>query len=395
MGVDKKTESSEELIPEKIKTVEVPTAKIAIKNATNGVRDFAASIFHESAGETVEAPFKLETVLTERRFVDFLQNHEYFHQVKIIGAALLYLRIHPDGFEFWNFIGQLDAEKALNILNGFDVSFINDSILRKLGISDPNDLTSKERVRDFLIDRLSNNGVLMHGFNGAFESLIRIHGLVPGMRAWKREEIEEIHEILEPHGAAEGRMPFVLNDHDMIWSTGNSEHVYYYSLHSPEWFSLFVGDEIGAPSDYEKAKQQLTERLDALTAESGLNEMDRKKVMDFFEKYFALLRNPKSSPKVALFSNKFGWDVSIEGAKGSFRREIGRDLNYRPWSDPYKPDPDPVFIHPDFKTSDIIKFAISYLASEGQWAHEETIPPEELTIIDLPMFKANIVDKQK
>jgi hypothetical protein len=265
-------------------------------------------------------------------------------------------------------------------------------IAQKLGVENINDEEGQNKIFKYFNERYENNGYYYHGFNGTFKKSIIENGLNPHTRFWDWEELKEINDILTPAGVGMGMGWGFLNSVDKVSLSDTTESTYRYANVSPEWFAQFVCEGFHIPyndsnydkeafnkKDYPAARKNIEllcknlmsrkeEDIKARKAYPNITIEEKNKILNFFEKYWKLFAGEESTPKVALVK----------------RASIGRSMNSYDSFDSFKKEMNDKNIKIDSFESEIDSMIHS---TEHDAQFKNTIPAEDIKIIDLPDYK--------
>ena len=346
---------------------------------------------HRDAFDSIDEE-RISKFLNSENFLSYLHSFDdsSYEDVakfksKIIGMALEYLMIHPDGYMLSDYLKCIKDnlnERSYVSETPADkkelTSFIIKSIASKLRINEPEELWSRQtqgKINDHIEKTLRYRA---HAFNGVFEEGIRATGLSTEERLWSVGEVKRIDLLFKNKLAYEyalGLLNSVRDKDEETYFAGSHNNIYSYASESPEWFLLFL-QRIGydnndktrsafARRDYQTAKTNFLKGLDDSRKiaidypDEPLTDDEYKEIVDFFEKYWAMFTAENSTPKVALIRegalgiNRLTFDVEMDNVMdGDFKRL----MEYR------------IFMESIDDRTDI------------------QIKPEDLKIIDLPEF---------
>lgn len=276
------------------------------------------------------SPAEQEEISFERRVSEFLNSENFLNFIREfpdkergskIGMILEYFTIHPDGFELNEFLKVLAEKRGIRDISEVSEQIVN-SIMRKLGINDPNHPDSANKIFEYFSSNFFDQGYFFHGFNGAFLKNIQTEGLALHSRRWDWQELKTIIEIGKRVG-----VPMLLgwggiNSEGKISLAGTAGNVYHYACSSPEWFAQFVSEGFHIPNekkkkeayyrrDYATARQNIAdvcqelmsrreEDIKAKKAHPNLTAQEKQTLTDFFEKYWKIFAGADSRPQCCL-----------------------------------------------------------------------------------------------
>lgn len=259
-----------------------------------------------------------------------------------------------------------------------------DQAAKDLELTETDSLYAKKLIYDYLVKEGLKSKFLLHAFNGAFEESINQYGLDPSIRLFDQEDLDAVQTnsdtmsnstLLGWQKHSKGKV-YLLG---VTADTMNSP-VYRYAVSSPEWFaqlcqggSRFLKDdrfdnEAFMRRDYEASKRNLETYLSDQS--SGIDEGERARIRDLFEKYWSIFASSEATPKLAI--------VNALAIKDDFRDipyerllELGHDR------------------YPDGREIPIDVLAmqtVELLLREQDFSVEHTILPKDIVVVDLPSF---------
>jgi len=343
--------------------------------------------------------------LNSESFREYMVQFPIKKRNDVIGLALEYNILHPDGFDFDEFMETLLREvKEVNNFEGrgakeeITSQIFIDSVAKKMNISKPFSEDGEKAIFDYLVDKMYTNGYVYHAFNGCFESSIRANGLDHTVVPWDIYELEEITEIGKRHG-----IPMLLGWHDLnskgkVFFDEHPYNLYRYSVTSPEWFAQFTaeGFHIDANGnrksafyrrDYEAAKSNVVDACRKMKSskaedvESGraypnITAEEEEKILTFFDKYWKTFCGPNSNPKVAIIK-KFALEELRDDY--TFARQKEKQLQFHNRYNKDKP-----FNHSFQKLVSTFLYNINF---GNDLKTDKVISPDLLHIIDLPEYR--------
>ncbi len=337
-----------------------------------------------------DAENREKELLFAERVSSFLNSEEfreeiwYFdaqHRETIVGSAIEYLILHKDTDNldsFWQKLGSIEKKDwGHSVYHSKFEDFLVQSIADKLGLEYPFSPEGEEKAYAYALENFVLKGYYFHGFNGVFEESIKKNGLSPIDRLWDTKELRETSEIGLRYGNKMLLGWHALNSEQKIFLDFDADSVYRYGTVSPEWFAQFVGENIYISDnghgnknafcrrDYETAKENVGIVCDHMK----VNQEDRLKLFNVFEKYWKLLASQDSSPKVALVKTTavFEKEKLEKRYKDAFPRYIEDQDRHRE---------DNTAVH-----------RILRQATFGHdLAFDITIPPESLVVVDMPSY---------
>lgn len=269
---------------------------------------------------------RISNYLNSPNYLELIKTFDLEKRGEVIGLTTQYFILHPDGKDADDFVHQLQGINFSGILGNARVTqLLVDSIAKKLGLNNIETDNAKTQIFDYYIENHELNGVYYHGFNGAFESAILTNGLTTNERFWNWKDLDEIRKIGEINGKGMLLGWANINSEGKISFSEVAKNSYRYALASPEWFAQFVSEGFHIPSnpiqknayyrgDYEQARiniEQLCIKMQSSKLEDiqnkkvspNISDAEKQKILDFFEKYWALFRGANSSPCLALIQS--------------------------------------------------------------------------------------------
>lgn len=386
-----------------------------------------SNVFEE---EIVGPPSEVVSAEKERESISFAQavseriNSESFKEKmlefpekernSVVGLAVEYNILHPDGFGFEEYLTKLSSTLSSKEVKNFSNSGVKEklmseayinSVSSKFGLSEPFSESDEKQIFEYIADKIFINGYAYHAFNGSFEKSIQEHGLDNSAVPWDVSELSRITEIGKNHGK-----PMLLGWH-AINSEGRTfydEHpynLYKYSISSPEWFAQFTSEGFHVPAegdaktafyrrDYEAAKANVLnacvkmksnsrEDIEARKAYENLTDDEEKTIIDAFEKYWDIFCGPNSNPKLALIKKTvFEEDEELKKKYNyenykDFRKGVILRVNERHGTK-Y-----PV----DVSLQELVEGALSSRGFGNDQRTENVVAGDSMIIIDLPEYK--------
>jgi len=163
----------------------------------------------------------------------------------------------------------------------------------------------EEIVHNYIFD-----GYLVHSFNAAFSDSIEERGLILKDKPWDLNEIEMIKGIFAKRGKKDIFGLYQGEERTPIFLAENLNSSAYYGISSPTWFLHFcTGGLYGKKDEYDKEAFRNRDYDACLTnvitlcEAYALSDDERYIVLDFFEKYYAIL-GTNDPPKVLLIERK-------------------------------------------------------------------------------------------
>ncbi len=354
-------------------------------------------------GNNIEQPVTSES--RAARISNYLNSPNYLRLIRgfdpkqrgeVLGLTTEYYILHPDGKGADDFVRQLQGVDFSGMGRSAKVTrLLVDSMAKRLGINDVSTDEAKAKIFDYYIDHHVLKGVYYHGFNGAFESAILSEGLTTDDRFWNWKDLDRIREI----GAKTGNAMLLgwggINSKGKISYSSIARDSYRYAQASPEWFAQFVSEGFHIPNNpvqkeayYRKNYQQARKNIEELCAKMqsskpediqakkaypNISDAEKQEILDFFEKYWSLLRGQNSSPCLALIDRDIAHEPP-EQYREDMRQYYGNYASYA-----------------DITRSKDIYGAIS-LIEGGDSLHVDSqttnnIPSHKIEVIHLPEYE--------
>ncbi len=329
---------------------------------TDHIEKSKEQVFGEQISAYLESP----------HFLNFLHELPDEYREKALGIVIEYFIINTDGNNVETFQERIkgihfdrlhpEDEDSLQ-------SAIYMSVVERLGFKEPLNKLDEKVVFDYFVENYIKNGYFFHGFNGTFEDVIREKGLTPDERLWDTEDLKAITEIGTKHGKPMLLGWHSINSEGKIFFDAHTKNMYRYAVASPEWFAHFVaeGNHVEPTGDnkkvfytrnYDKARANVVQTC----RDMALDPEEESRVMAFFEKYWKLLAQEKSKPKLALIKR-----TAIE--------PIDKLNDF--------------YTYENFKTfgfDNVLKGLLRW--EDSDQSIQEAITPENIVIVDLPEYKA-------
>ncbi len=348
------------------------------------------------SNEEKEFSEMISSYLNADSFVEKVGQIEYESQRSVfIGEVVEYLVLHRDAEGADAYVDGLLKRKETKLEK---CDLLIESVKNKLGIEvSDNDLSDEEaeKIYQYIYERMLRDGYVFHGFNGALETSVRENGLDQSKAPWDTAELDEIGEIGKEYGVNLVGQHYAHIGQERFTSSGKnyydetSQFFYSYAANSPEWFSQLcnVGKNRGTyhKRHYEEAKANIEECIERMKAISSrghprlFTAEDEQKILGFFETYWqrftgegaglklALVRRGAIT-KTGLYDNKYETDLASESwsvVKNAQPSEYD-DLDKRP------------------QNIRLISYLIHSIGHGGNQHVTYTIPPEYITMVDLP-----------
>jgi hypothetical protein len=252
-----------------------------------------------------------------------------------------------------------------------------DQAVKDLELTETDSLYAKKLLYDYLVEEGLKSKFLLHAFNGAFEESIKQYGLDPSIRLFDQGDLDAVQT-----GTLLGWQQYSKEKVYLLGVTPDTMNspVYRYAVSSPEWFAQFCqggsrmvkdsrfDNEAFMRRDYEASKRNLETYLSDQS--SGVNEEERVRIRELFEKYWNMFASPEATPKLAI--------VNASAIKDDLRNipyerllELGR-TEY----------PDGREIPIDVLAAETVEL----LLREQDFSIDHAILPKDIVVVDLPSF---------
>jgi hypothetical protein len=259
-----------------------------------------------------------------------------------------------------------------------------DQAAKDLELTETNSLYAKKVIYDYLVEEGLKSKFLLHAFNGAFEESINQYGLDPSIRMFDQGDLDAVQASSDTMSSStllgwqkhsKGKV-YLLG---VTADTMNSP-VYRYAVSSPEWFAQFCqggsrflkddrfDNQAFMRRDYEVSKRNLETYLSDQA--SGIDESERARIRDLFEKYWNIFAGPEATPKLAIV-NALAIKDDLQNVPYERLLELGHDK------------------YPDGREIPIDVLAlqtVELLLREQDFSVEHTILPKDIVVVDLPSF---------
>ncbi len=357
------------------------------------------SEFSEDAVESEKNPLesKMSEALNSAEYLQALEKFPNNVRERIIGDTVQYLILFQGESEKLPeyMKGLQEVAPLLSELNGeglFEDAKVNvllRSVAEKLHIQSWQDTESKEKIYSYFRENYIEKGYSFHGFNGAFEQLIRTHGLDPEMRTWNWDDLNHVRDIFTKAGWRMA-LGWSIYDKGKFSIADEAKNMYRYAVASPEWFAQFVAEGYHVPNeepydkkafyrrDYAAAKKNVELACDALMSRSeedirqgktypNITQGEREDIMKFFEKYWQLLGSESSKPKLALIKKEaINLSQYTFDSYADFSETMERRSSYH------------------YSFEDAISAILDPVSIDGKY--NRTISPKDILIIDMPDY---------
>ena len=230
---------------------------------------------------------------SDNKYLDFKKGIQ-----SITGKALLYYQQFMFNQEssqlvednFHNFM-QETVDRMCGKGENQDASEM-DSMIRYYKLNNPDKTWENEtQFNCEIIANIVKTSCKYHAFNSAFEEGIRENGINPDTKPFDEEEISVLSSVLEAYGCTALSFGCTSRSTGRVYYSNTPSVSPDYGYRSPEWFSIFCGENLGK-KNYEKAKQHVLDNLGTVE----LPQEVRDEVLSFFEKNwqkFAVDTKPK------------------------------------------------------------------------------------------------------
>lgn len=301
-----------------------------------------------------------------------------------IGSVIEYCILHKDQYgldDFWKSLKNIKKEYWGNTM--FEEEYypiLTKSVAKKLGLKQPMAEEDEKKAYEYVLENLILEGFYFHGFNGVFEDSIKKNGLSPNIRQWDVDELKEIISIGNKHNN-EMLLGWHSSSENQLFVDHHPGNVYRYANASPEWFAQFTSESHWINDNgkgnkqafYRRDYKMAKENVENLCQTMKLNEEENKKVLGFFDKYWALFVNEKSKPKCGLI--KISAFSKIEELKKAYSYEF----LHRTIDETLKLDI-------DLKPEETINFLFYHALNGNNQNTTKNIDSKEIMIIDLPEY---------
>lgn len=265
--------------------------KMMLKNIEKNIN---SPFFMELLKKTWDKTHSIDSVsnLIGELYIHHIINKDgYGFEYYMVQIEQLYLRyrerkISPEKF-------QLQKAKLISLL-----------IASKLNIDIKNiSQEDMEKVKDYFLQEYVTNGYVSHSFPDAYYESIMEHGLVSlaELRKDKLSEIQEIQNIFMNKGVASPMGGYPYYGGSGIYYEHDFTQVFKHAVAAPEWFNWFTSSDhiTTSHSDIKKSPYILRSEVDCrrnvddLCFNAGLNEIETKKVIDFYQVQYNKFNSPK------------------------------------------------------------------------------------------------------
>lgn len=279
--------------------------------------------------DRVDKDFELlvSATLTSPKYLELLKSipHEDAKS-QLIGLTVQYLVLHKDTTGLEKYLKTLVDDTHLikkdkYKFNELKNSLLTNSIASRLGLTDIESVEAKNKLIEYCNENYCRNGFAYHSFNGTFEETIRETGLTINSRFWDWGELSKIAQIGDRVGVGMLLGWGLLNCQGKISVALTVDSLYRYGIASPEWLAQFVAEGFHIPvsddkkafyrKDYETARNNLIKMCESRMARDekaiaagkqypNMLPEEKEDILALFEKYWKLLVDENSNPKVAL-----------------------------------------------------------------------------------------------
>jgi hypothetical protein len=259
-----------------------------------------------------------------------------------------------------------------------------DQAVKDLELVETESPHAKKLIYDYLVQECLKSRFLFHAFNGVFMESINQYGLDPTTRLFDQGELDAVRTITDTKSRdtllgwqeqSKGKVYLLGVTPDTLNSP-----IYRYGVSSPEWFAQFCqggsrlskddrfDSEAFMRKDYEASKRNIETYLSNQSSE--IDEAERTRIRDLFEKYWNIFAGPEATPKLAIV-NALAVKDNLRDIPYERLVELGHDR------------------YPDGREIPIDVLArqtIELMLREQDFSVDHTISPKDIVVIDLPGF---------
>lgn len=241
------------------------------------------------------------------------REHDIHSISKLIGEVYTINIICKDGYGFEFYMREIESlytklyEKKISYeeFNIEKSKLISIVIAKKLGIDISKGVTEEDKamVKSYFLEEYVKKGYVSHSFPQAYSDSIKKDGLISytKKRSNKPLEIQEIQDIFMSKGVVAPLGGYPYYEGEGIYFEHDFTKLYNHAVYSPEWFAWFTS------SDHTKVFHNLVEttpyvlrneeccrrNVYDLCKNTGLNNEEQAKVMDFYRKTYETYKSPR------------------------------------------------------------------------------------------------------
>jgi len=191
------------------KPSELPEIVVDLSEDPSHTKRKGENVINENQGNSSESEQqfakRVSEYLNSAPFLENLKTIEGLNDKSdMIGATTEYFILNPDGQGVEAFVEELKNRNQKNKNIGANKDdLLLESVKARLGFDTAtNDLdaASVKQIYEYIYNHLIRDGYVFHGFNGAFESSIKEHGLDPNQVPWDQKKLDEVAAIGHPYG---------------------------------------------------------------------------------------------------------------------------------------------------------------------------------------------------
>lgn len=241
------------------------------------------------------------------------REHDIHSISKLIGEVYTINIICKDGYGLEFYMREIESlyiklyEKKISYeeFNIEKSKLISIVIAKKLGIDISKGVTEEDKamVKSYFLEEYVKKGYVSHSFPQAYSDSIKKDGLISytKKRSNKPLEIQEIQDIFMSKGVVAPLGGYPYYEGEGIYFEHDFTKLYSHAVYSPEWFAWFTS------SDHTKVFHNLVEttpyvlrneeccrrNVYDLCKNTGLNNEEQTKVMDFYRKTYEMYKSPR------------------------------------------------------------------------------------------------------
>ena len=241
----------------------------------------------------------IDNVFNNNKFISLIDDMELESKLKIKSSVITYIimtrstrNIHILVEELINLINNSTRVRYDNYTN-YIIDFINEH-----KIVDNKDI----------LDNYITHGYYFHTYNSVFNNSIKTYGLNSNKKIWNDDELLEIKNIFNKKGKTD-TFGLYKKDNPIYLDTSPTSSSYY-ALISPSWFMHFATGGFNNDKNYYKNAyinnnyEEMLYNVNKMIYDYKLDEEEKNKVLNFFDKYYKLFCKNKSSDLLLVDRNK-------------------------------------------------------------------------------------------
>ena len=225
--------------------------------------------------------YQIENYLMSQEFKNYFFKLDFECQRRAIAAVIMYSIALQDETKMIDYDDCMGFIKRSYFRNDRRLLEI---ISKKLWIKKWNPEYEK-KMKEYIYDKIYLNWYVFHGFNGAYEELIKNNWLSASIRLTPEEEIRELWLLMRKYQEAFDTYHIAWKDSERIYFDYAAHNVWDYANHSPERFWLLIHTfKLYYYWDNKIPDENIVQGMEKFFKAKNITENDKIRIKELFDK---------------------------------------------------------------------------------------------------------------